>query len=139
MAEEITCDTFFKALRSLDNFKGNCQVRVWLCQIAKNTYFSYCEHQKRKKIESLDTEKYDDVPSGEPSPEALMTHKEEMDTIYRRLHSLEEPYREVFMWRVYGELSFRQIGEIFGKSENWACVTYHRAKRKITEESEDKK
>ena len=54
------------------------------------------------------------------------------------LHGLEEPYKEVFMLRVYGELSFRRIGALFQKSENWACVVFHRARNKIKLRMEEK-
>ncbi len=127
LAEELTSDTFFRALRSLDSFRGDCDIRVWLCQIAKNLYYSYLKrHKPPLPIESADVAD----GSGEELTDALdnrMTCAE----IRRVLHTIEEPYREVFMWRVYAELSFREIGSMFGKSENWACVTFHRAKQKI--------
>ncbi len=126
LAEEITQETFFKALKSLDSFRGQCRLYVWLCQIAKHTYLSHLK--KRKEPES-------EEPLSN-SVEEMMLEKESAFQIHQALHNLSEPYKEVFSLRVLGELSFRQIGLLFGKSENWARVTYHRARLKIKEEFE---
>lgn len=125
VAEEITQETFFKALKSIDKFKGNCKLNVWLCQIAKNTYFTYLDKQKR-----FDTV---DIPeqASEKSIEEMILKKEETFRLHKVLHHLEEPYKEVFTLRVFGELSFKQISELFEKTESWARVTFHRAKCKI--------
>lgn len=133
LAEEITADTFYKALKSIDSFRGDCEVRVWLCQIAKNCYYTYL--QKSKRLESLDTGP--DTAEGGKSFTDKLEEKESAKLVQEILHSIDEPYKEVFMWRVYAEMSFREIGRIFGKSENWACVTYHRAKRMIKERLEE--
>lgn len=125
-AEEVTQETFFKALNAIDQFDGRCRLYVWLCQIAKNTYFSM---QSKKRPDELET----DIPSGESLEERLLT-KESAFEIHRVLHRLEEPYKEVFSLRTFGELPFKQIGELFGKTESWARVTYHRARLKIKEE-----
>ncbi len=126
VAEEITQETFFKALKSIDSFRGQCRLYVWLCQIAKNTYFTYA----KKHAPPLPD--MDDV-SGSTLEERLMEQESAFE-IHKILHRLPEPYREVFSLRVFGELSFRQIGELFEKTESWARVTYHRAKLKIKEE-----
>lgn len=124
LAEEITQETFFKALKSLDSFQGQCKLYVWLCQIAKNTYRSYLKkHKEPEKEEAL---------TG--SLEEMMLNKESVFQIHQALHKLPEPYKEVFSLRVLGELSFREIGLLFGKTENWARVTYHRARLKIKED-----
>ena len=131
IAEEITSETFFKSMNSIDSFRGDCDIRVWLCQIAKNCYYSYLKKANR-------TESIDNVEIAEQSTsfeEQLFRHDTAMQ-IQKILHDVPEPYKEVFMWRVYAELSFKQIGQIFGKSENWACVTYHRARNKIKEKLE---
>lgn len=137
VAEEITSDTFFKAMHSIDSFRGECDVRVWLCGIAKNCYLSFIK--KRNRTQSVDAEILLTVPDTSESIEDEISNREDAERIRRILHSLNEPYREVFMWRVYAELSFKQIGAMFGKTDNWACVTYHRAKKMIKEELEDKK
>ncbi|MDC3425146.1 RNA polymerase sigma factor [Aquibacillus sp. 3ASR75-11] len=126
IAEEITQETFFKALKSIDKFNGNCKINVWLCQIAKNTYFTYLGKQKRY-------DSADDVgeKASENGIEAMILDKEKTLRIHQILHSLDEPYKEVFTLRVFGELSFKQISQLFEKTESWARVTFHRAKQKI--------
>ena len=135
IAEEITADTFFKALRSIDSFRGECDIRVWLCTIARNCYFSYLKKQGR--LENMEDVDALNVPGTAESIEEQLVRREDAMRIQRVLHDIPEPYKEVFMWRVYAELSFKQIGQIFNKSENWACVTYHRAKSKIRDRLED--
>ncbi len=136
-AEEITCDTFFKAMKGLSKFRGDCDIRVWLCQIAKNSYYSYIKKENRNT--TLDEEIVSGLADTEKPAEEKVQDRDDAEHIRELLHELNEPYKEVFMWRVYGELSFRQIGELFGKTENWACVTYHRAKTMISRRMEDPK
>lgn len=135
LAEEITSETFFKAMRSMDRFRGDCDIRVWLCQIAKNCYFTH--RKKAGRTDSLDT--LSELPSEESTPEEQCFQRAQAAEIREALHQVPEPYREVFMWRVFAELSFREISQVFGKSENWACVTYHRAKKMIKSRLEDEK
>lgn len=133
IAEEITLETFFKALNNIDTFNGTCKIKVWLCQIAKNTYFTYLDKQKRYD------NNYMTAKTSEINIEALLLDKEETFRIHKALHRLEEPYKEVFTLRVFGELSFKQISQLFKKTESWARVTFHRAKQKIqTTLKEDK-
>lgn len=127
MAEEVTQETFFKALGAIDKFDGKCKIYVWLCQIAKNTYFTMHSRDKRQGILS-------EEPADWENLEEKLLSKESAFEIHRILHALDEPYKEVFSLRTFGELPFRQIGELFGKTESWARVTYHRAKLKIKEE-----
>lgn len=131
-AEEITQETFFRALRSLDGFQGKSSLKSWLCAIAKNLWLS---EQRKKKELPLD----EGAPLSDPSmgPEEALVRQDESMRIHRLLHHLDEPYREVFTLRALGQLSFRDIGELFGKSENWACVMYHRARAKIREKMEE--
>lgn len=127
VAEEITQAAFFKALKEIKSFKGNCSVKSWLCQIAKNLYV---DQTRKKKLYPLDAVKeaaaFTDI-------EKSMVDKSDAISIYRILHYLDEPYKEVFTLRVLGELSFKEIADIFGKNESWARVTYHRARLKIRE------
>ena len=125
IAEEITQETFFKALKSIDQFKGKCKLNVWLCQIAKNTYFTYLDKQRRFEIDDLPEQ------ASENSIEEMILNKEAAFRLHQVLHHLEEPYKEVFTLRVFGELSFKQISELFEKTESWARVTFYRAKCKI--------
>lgn len=133
VAEEITSDTFFKALRSIGKFRGSCDMRVWLCQIAKNCYYTYL----RKEKHTTPLEELPESVGSADTPEELIGAREEARQIQAILHDLPEPYREVFMWRVCAELSYKQIGELFAKTDNWACVTYHRARNMIKNRLED--
>ena len=131
IAEEITSETFFKAMKSIGSFRGECDIRVWLCQIAKNSYYTYIKKASRAEpVENIEI-----AEEGIPFEERLFRCDTAMQ-IQKILHDIPDPYKEVFMWRVYADLSFKQIGQIFGKSENWACVTYHRAQNKIKEKLE---
>ena len=135
LAEDITQETFFKAMKSVDSFRGDCDIRVWLCQIAKNLLYTYNKKQKRYTGEEIP----ETVPDTSVTMEELLENGQQSMNIHRVLHTLVEPYKEVFTLRVFGELSFRQIGDIFGKTESWARVTFHRAKLKIIEELEVQK
>ena len=133
LAEELTADTFFKALRSLQDFRGDSDPGTWLCAIARNLYISHL--RKQQPTQSL--EDLPDVPApGAPDPAILAEQQDGLMGLYARLHRLTEPYKEVFLLRVLGQLSFRQIGQLFGKTENWACVTYHRARQKLQKEDD---
>ena len=136
VAEEIASETFFKAMSSIKNFRGECDIRVWLCQIAKNSYFSYLK--KNGKTIGFDDVKLQDL--ADPNallPRKIPNEKEDIRQAQKAVHTLPELYREVFMWRVFGELSFKQIGELFHKTDNWACVTYHRARKMIKSRLEE--
>jgi len=134
-AEEITSETFFKALKAIDGFKGECEIRVWLCQIAKNSYYSFLKKSKRSTgIDSADIES---LSERNESLEEQVINNDQAERIRKVLHLIDEPYKEVFMWRVFADMSFKQIGDIFKKSENWACVTFHRAKKMIIDKMEE--
>lgn len=127
LAEEITQDAFFKALKSIDTFKGECKLSVWLCQIAKNTFYKTAKQKQRHVDYDLELIPYDE------SIEQQLMDKETAFQIHKLLHLLDEPYKEVFWMRTFGDLSFKDIGVLFGKTESWSRVTYHRAKIKIKE------
>ena len=129
VAEEITQETFYKALEKLDGFDGKCKVSVWLCQIAKNTYISM--YRKSKHLDSCANV---NMLPGDENIEDIFCDQETTVAIHKVLHALEEPYKEVFSLRTFGELPFKQIAELFGRTETWARVTYHRARLKIKEE-----
>ncbi len=125
-AEEITQEAFFKALKNIDSFQGKCKLRVWLCQIAKNTFYT----DAKKRSREISDFTLASIPVSDTSQQDLM-RKEDAFEIHKALHMLDEPYKEVFWMRTFGELSFKDIGMLFGKTESWARVTYHRAKIKI--------
>ena len=131
LAEEITQETFFKALQSLDRFQGKSNLKSWLCAIAKNQWLS---EQRKKNVQPVD----EATSLADPSvgPEERIIRQDESMHIHQLLHHLDEPYREVFTLRTLGQLSFRDIGELFDKSENWACVVYHRARARLKEKME---
>ena len=135
IAEEITSQTFFKALSSINKFKGECDVRVWLCQIAKNCYFTYLK--KNSKTENIDDIQVLNIQDFTCDINEIISNKEQSKRIQTVLHTIPEPYKEVFMWRVFAELNFKEIGQIFDKSDNWACVTYHRARNMIKKKLEE--
>lgn len=127
LAEEITQNTFFKAMTAKRTYEGKASELTWLCSIAKNLAMDEC--RKNSKYAELDEEMLE-------QPDNMTKAVEDKDTalrIHLVLHELEEPYKEVFQLRVFGELPFAQIGMIFEKTENWARVTYHRARLKIKE------
>ena len=135
LAEEITSETFFKAMHAIGSFREDCDVRVWLCQIARNSYYTHLK--KAARHQPLDPDALQSIPDPAADLTERMIQKEEVQRIRKVLHSVPEPYKEVFMWRVFAQLSFKQIGGIFGKSENWACVTYHRARKMMIERLEE--
>ncbi len=128
LAQEVTQEAFFKALKKIDGFRGECKLSVWLCQIARNTLNTMVQKQKRRAELPLE-----EIPAAAALEEELMDGDTAL-ALHRLLHKLEQPYKEVFWMRTFGELSFRQIGSIWGKTESWARVTYHRAKIKLKEE-----
>lgn len=122
LSADLAQETFLIALKKLDSFDGSCKVSTWLCSIAKNLWL---KELRRKKSEPLLEEiPYEDVISWD-SVEIL-----------RRVHGLKEPYKEVIYLRLAADLSFAQIGEIMGKSENWARVTFYRGKNQLKEGTE---
>lgn len=131
LAEELAAQCFFRAMQALPKFKGNSDIKTWLCAIAKNCWLDHL--RKQSKTSAMEPEQAD---PGVPLEQRCMDRDQAMQ-IHRALHQLPEPYKEVFSLRVFGELSFSQIGTIFGKTQNWACVTYHRAKQKITDALEE--
>lgn len=126
-AEEITQEAFYRAMEHMDRFDGRCKLYVWLCQIAKNTFYSYAKKQKR--MVSEDSADFTERP--EQGFEDEVFDRDAAWTLHKRLHRLREPYKEVFSLRVFGELSFSQIGDLFGKTDSWARLIFYRAKNEI--------
>lgn len=124
LAEELTQETFYQAIRSIERFDESCRVSTWLCAIAKNQLRSY--RRKHPPTEMLG--EYDQwMDSAENSALEALNRVEFM----KRLHACPEPFREILYLRSFGNLSFREIGEIMGKTENWARVTFYRGKEKL--------
>lgn len=131
LAEELTQETFFRAMRTISKYNGNCKISVWLCQIAKHIWYQWLDKNSRQKQIELTQE----IQRAE-SPEFSTILHAEKTTLYKAIHSLPEPMRELVYMRLTGEFSFSEIGEILGKSESWARTTFYRAKQKIIEEME---
>ena len=124
VAEELTQETFLQAIRSVDSYDGSCKMSVWLCQIAKHLLYQYW----RKQRISVPLEEEDRILSEEPGVERQVLAREELLEVLGRLHRLPVNMREVVYLRITGDLSFREIGRIMGKSETWARVNFFRAK-----------
>lgn len=126
-AEELTQETFYQAVKSAYKYDGSCKVSTWLCQIAKHLWYQELEQRKKKGTTPL----VEEIVSAEHDVAEKICLKEDVVNIFRRVHVLDDVSKEVFFLRITGELSFREIGEIFERNENWARVTFYRAKQKI--------
>lgn len=133
LAEEITQETFFKALQAFKKFDGSKDIRAWLFTIARNRFYDHCRAQNR-------TISQEELPQELPEGVRIEERVEDGErafAIHQFLHSMAEPYKEVFTLRVFGELPFEKIGRLFGKSANWARVTFYRARVQITTHMEE--
>lgn len=131
LAEEITSETFFKALKAAGKFRGEGEMQAWLFRIARNCYFTH--RKKAGRQEAAEPELLARLAAAGEDPEERLDRREEADRVRRLADGLPEPYREVLQLRTFGELSYKQIGELFGKTENWACVTGCRARKMFRE------
>jgi RNA polymerase sigma factor (sigma-70 family) len=132
LAEDLTSDTFLRAMGKIGSFRGECQLRVWLCAITRNLYYSHLRKQGREVLADLlpETEQSED-------PAELTAQHATGRQAVQALDRLPEISRRVFMLRVLGGLSFAQIGRLYGKGDNWACVTYHRARKTLKAHMEE--
>ncbi len=128
IAEELTQETFYRAVKKIGTYRGNCKISVWLCQIAKNLWYDQC--RKNKKIVNKD---FDLLEIETQNIEDEVISNQEKIILYKRMQKLDEKTREVIYLRITGELSFKEIGDILNKSENWARVTFYRGKQKLKE------
>lgn len=131
IAEEITQNTFYKAVQSANKFRGDCDIRVWLCKIAKNDFLNYIRKEKRIASDCETEDILKNIPDNTEPAINRIEDEESAREIRRILDEMEEPYREVFTLRVLHEMSYEQIAKLYGKTESWARVTYYRAKVKI--------
>ena len=128
ISEELTQETFYRAVKKINTFKGECKMSVWLCQIAKNLW--YDELKKNKKLENI--EQTFSIQSEENLEENIILNENKLE-LYKKLQKLDKQTREVIYLRITGELSFKEIGDILNKTENWARVTFYRGKQKLKE------
>ena len=130
ISEELTQETFYKAVKKIDTYKGNCKMSVWLCQIAKNLWYN--ELKKNKRMELKNSEELEYLKSDENLENDYIL-KEDKINLYKKIQTLDEQTREVIYLRITGELSFKEIGDILNKTETWARVTFYRGKQKLKE------
>lgn len=126
-AEELTQETFYQAVKSAHKYDGTCKVSTWLCQIEKHLWYRELDKRKRKGTSMLE----ESMVSDKAGPEDELCIREEKMDVFKKVHILDETAKEVVLLRITGAFSFQEIGEIFGKNENWARVTFYRAKQKI--------
>lgn len=130
ISEELTQETFYRAVKKINTYKGECKLSVWLCQIAKNLWYDKC--RKNKRIMHIDEKELFNIQTLNDIEEQIIL-KEEKITLYKKLQKLDEKTREVIYLRITGELTFKEIGIILNKTENWARVTFYRGKNKLKE------
>lgn len=126
-ARELTQETFYQAVKSSGRYDGTCKVFTWLCQIAKHLWYQELDKRKRKGTCELD----ENLVSSDVALEDGVCIREDKMELFKRVHILDEAAKEVVLLRLTGAFSFREIGDIFGKNENWARVTFYRAKQKL--------
>ena len=134
ISEELTQETFYRAVKKIDTYNGKCKISVWLCQIAKHLWYNQC--RKNKRI--VNTNETFDIEDPQNLEEQFIAGEEKV-LLYKKMQNLDEKTREVMYLRITGELSFKEIGEILGKTENWARVTFYRGKSKLKEVDENEK
>ncbi|WP_181898705.1 RNA polymerase sigma factor [Halobacillus trueperi] len=129
LAEELLQETFYQAYISIHRFKGNSKIKTWLYQIGKNVFYKYLKSNSLEMVEFNDD-------SGEfangLAPENILEKEEQKRTLHKAIKQLKEPYKQVIILRIFNDLSFKEIGEVLSKSENWARVTFHRGKHKLS-------
>lgn len=130
LSEELTQETFAIAVKEIVKFKGNCKVSVWLCQIAKHLW--YKELRNNKKYKNISIEEIMNLPERQTTEE-IICQKEDKLKLYKDMQKLDDQTREILYLRMVGNLNFIEIGEILGKTPNWARVNFYRAKQKIRE------
>ena len=130
ISEELTQETFYKAVKKINTYKGDCKMSVWLCQIAKNLWYDRC--RKNKKMVKVEENDLLNLQSLDITEDTVILNEEKI-SLYKKMQSLDEKTREVIYLRITGELSFKEIGIILNKTENWARVTFYRGKQKLKE------
>lgn len=136
LSEELTQETFYRAIQKIDTFKKECKMSVWLCQIAKNIWYN--ELKKNKRIENIPDEQLFFIPD-KNQVEDIAILKDDKIKLYKQIQKLDEATRNVIYLRITGELSFKEIGDILNKTETWARVTFYRGRQKLKGVDEDER
>lgn len=131
LAEELCQETFYQAVKSIQRFDGSCKISVWLCQIAKHQWYQYLKKHHRE----IPTEEIPEMPI-KSAEQQVMADVGKLELL-QKIHALPEAMKEVVYLRAFGGLSFREIGEVTGHTENWARVTFYRGKEKLKGEMTD--
>ena len=129
ISEELTQETFYKAVQKINTYKGKCKMSVWLCQIAKNLWYDQC--RKNKKVINIEENLFD-VQAPDSTENQVISNDEKI-SLYKKMQKLDEKTREVIYLRITGELTFKEIATILNKTENWARITFYRGKSKLKE------
>ncbi|MGN0295441.1 MAG: RNA polymerase sigma factor [Lachnospiraceae bacterium] len=137
LAEELTQETFYQAFLHIDRFEGKCQVFTWLCQIGKKAYYKEIRRRKRQVSMEESMPGVGENAGCEKEPLEDICRQEQLERMKYHLSHLPEPYREVFTMRIFGEVSFKELAGLYGKSESWARVTCYRAKEQIMKRLEE--
>ena len=127
LSEELMQETFYRAIKSIDKFDGTCKFSTWLCEIARHLWLQQLRKNKVRNSDVLN----ENIISTNMKIEEEICLKEEKMEVFKKIHMLNEVAKEIVLLRITGAFSFKEIGEIFGKSENWARITFYRAKKKI--------
>lgn len=133
ISEELTQETFYKAIKNIHKFKQNCKISVWLCQIAKNTWLDSVK--KNKKIKDITEEEMFSIETLQTTEDTALANQEKI-RLYKKIQQLDEQTRDIIYLRITGDLSFKEIGDIFNKTENWARIIFYRGKKKLREVEE---
>lgn len=131
LAEELTQETFYRAIKNAKQFREECKMSTWLCQIAKYTFYQHLDKKNRRKEVSMDAAV--EVAMEQQIEREYISNEQKL-LIYKKIQKMESPVKDVLMLRLSGELSFKEIGEILGKTENWARVTFYRGKQVLGKE-----
>lgn len=130
IAEELTQETFYKAVKNIHTFKDDCKISVWLCKIAKNTWLDSIK--KNKNIKDMADNELFEIESLETTDETVISNQGKLE-LYKKIQKLDEKTRDVIYLRITGDLNFKEIGDIFNKTENWARITFYRGNKKLKE------
>ncbi len=130
LSEDLTQETFYQAAKGIDKFRGNCKISVWLCQIAKYLYF---HHAKNKKIKEIPLDDLQEYWKDDENVEKTIIDRISLEEVFKQINNLDSITKEVIILRIKGDLSFKEIGDIFNNTEGWARVTFYRGKQKLKE------
>lgn len=133
-AEELTQETFYQAVRTANKYDGSCKISTWLCQISKHLWYQELARRQRKSAVPLADLNGEALVSDALTLEQAFSVKDEKMALFRKVHLLSDIEKEVVLLRLTGAFSFKEIGDIVEKTENWARVTFYRAKQKISKE-----